>query len=86
MIVELFYTEGCGKCASMREDLKATAQQTIPDVIWKEVDVIKDLDYAVELGVMTLPAIAIDKNLVFTSLPTLTQFAEALQERSRRGA
>jgi thioredoxin 1 len=82
MIVELFYTEGCGKCASMREELKTTAEQTIPGVVWREVNVVKEIDYAVELGVLTLPAIAINKELVFTSLPNQAHFIKALQQRS----
>jgi thioredoxin 1 len=85
MKVELFYTEGCGKCATVRETLKATAQ-AVPGVEWREVNVLEEIDYAVELGVLSLPAIAIDKELVFTSLPTLSQLSEALQRRSLQRA
>jgi thioredoxin 1 len=48
------------------------------------VDVLKEIDYAVELGVLSLPAITIDKELVFSSLPTLAQLSQALQQRSRQ--
>jgi hypothetical protein len=40
---------------------------------WRELNVLDDLDYAVELGVMTLPSIVIDGELVFTSTPTVVQ-------------
>jgi thioredoxin 1 len=80
MHVELFYTEGCRKCASSREELKATAQRAIPDVVWREVDVVKEIDYAVELGVLSVPAIAINRKLVFSSLPTPSQLIKALQQ------
>jgi protein-disulfide isomerase len=40
--------------------------------------VLDQLDYAVELGVLTLPSIVIDGKLVFTSMPTATQLHAAL--------
>lgn len=81
MIVELFFTEGCRKCAAARDELKAAAECSVPGVSWREVNVLKELDYAVELGVLTLPALAIDKEVVFASLPTPAQLAKALQQR-----
>lgn len=81
MNVELFYTAGCNKCADAREELKTAARQVIPDIVWREINVLEELDYAVELGVLTLPAVAIDRKLVFASLPTPTQLAQALQQR-----
>jgi len=86
MKVELFYTPGCKKCSSAREELKLAAQQAVPDVVWTEVDVLQELDYAVELGVLTLPAVVINKELVFTSLPTPQQMAKALQQRRNQTA
>jgi len=48
---------------------------------WRELNVLDDLDYAVELGVMTLPSIVIDGELVFSSTPTVAQLRDALIER-----
>jgi thioredoxin 1 len=84
MNVEFFYTVGCDKCANAREKLKATAHQTFPGITWREINVLEELDYAVELGVLTLPAIAIDRKLVFASLPTPAQLAQALQQHSNQ--
>ncbi|OGB26685.1 MAG: thioredoxin [Burkholderiales bacterium RIFCSPLOWO2_02_FULL_57_36] len=81
MNVELFYTEGCSRCAAAREGLKAAALEAVPDTTWREIDAIKELDYAVELGVLTLPAVAINGALVFSSLPTPAQLARELQQR-----
>ena len=83
MKVELFYTPGCKKCADARDDLKAAAEQTIPGIIWRELNALDELNYAVELGVATLPALAIDGELVFSSLPTCRQLRRALTERRR---
>lgn len=39
----------------------------------------------IELGVITLPSIAIDGEVIFTSMPTDVQFRKALIERNRGG-
>ncbi len=81
MIIELFYAEGCQQCLRNLETLKAAAQQTVPEIVWREVNVLEELDYAVELGILTLPAIVIDKVLVFTKLPSAHQLTDALNQR-----
>lgn len=81
MKVELFYSPGCKKCIAGREALKAAAETACAELEWRELNVIEELDYAVELGVLTLPALVIDQQLVFTSLPTPAQLAHALQQR-----
>jgi len=45
--------------------------------------VVDSVDHAVELGVMTLPSIAIDGEVVFTAMPTVGQLRKALIERNR---
>ena len=83
MKVELFYTPGCEKCAGARDDLKAAAEQTIPGIVWCELNALDELDYAAELGVVNLPALAIDGELVFSSLPTSAQLRRALTKRMK---
>jgi thioredoxin 1 len=80
--VELFYAPGCGKCVETKADLRATAEATAAGVQWREINVLESLDYAVELGVLTLPAVAIDGALVFASLPTPAQLREELLRRA----
>jgi hypothetical protein len=55
----------------------------VKDLEWRELNVLDDLDHAVGLGVMTLPSIVVDGELVFTSMPTVTQLRDALIERNR---
>jgi thioredoxin 1 len=81
MKIELFYTPGCEKCADAKDSLRATAEAEIPGVIWRELNVLDELDYAVELGVVTLPAIAINGEIVFSSLPTSRQLRRELTKR-----
>jgi thioredoxin len=86
MRVELFYTPGCEKCADVKDELKATAEKLIPDLVWRELNVLDEIDYAVELGVLTLPSIAIDGEVVFSSLPTSRQLCSELMNRIEMGA
>lgn len=85
MKVELFYTEGCARCASSRQELQLMLERISPSSSWHEIDVLKNIDYAVELGVLSLPAIVIDGRLAFSSLPTTTQFERELKKHERGG-
>jgi glutaredoxin len=82
MKVEIFYTPGCSECVAAHAKLRTAAQEAVQDLEWREVNVLDALDYAVELGVMTLPSIVVDGQLVFTSMPTVTQLRDALIERN----
>lgn len=69
--VELIAASGCTKCARKRNELKAAAQDAAKsELVWREVNVLDEIDYVVGLGVLTLPAIAINGKLVFKSLPS----------------
>ncbi len=48
---------------------------------WREVNVLDELEYAVELGVLSMPAIAIDGALVFKSHPSAGKLRQALETR-----
>lgn len=81
MKVELFYTPGCEKCSNGGEELRATATELVPELVWRELNVLEELDYAVELGVLTVPAIAIDGEVLFSSLPTCRQLRSEILKR-----
>ncbi len=86
MKIEIFYTPGCSECSAAHAKLRTVAQESVKDLEWRELNVLDDLDYAVELGVLTLPSIAVDGELVFTSMPTAAQLREALLKRSGASA
>lgn len=48
---------------------------------WREVNILDELDHAVELGVMMTPSIAINNELVFTSLPSANKLRTELEKR-----
>lgn len=80
--VETFSTPGCGKCAETRDALKAIVDELGAErVSWRELDVLEEIDYAVELGVLSPPAIAIDGELVFPALPTPERLRAELTKR-----
>ena len=85
MKVELFQTAGCKSCAAARATLKSVAEQAVPGLVWRDVDAAAEIDYLVEVGVMSLPALAVDGQLAFSSLPTPQQLALELQRRAAKG-
>lgn len=78
--IELIAAPGCGKCVAAQEQLRAIATAVFGDneVVWREVNVLKEFDYAVSLGVLSMPAIAVNGELKFSSLPTPEQFRTML--------
>jgi hypothetical protein len=79
--VDLIHAPACERCADSREVLRRVAQTVIGSALeWRDLNVIEHLDYAVSLGVLTLPAVAINGRLVFSSLPTPDQLQRALED------
>lgn len=80
--VEVFSSPGCAKCAQAKAVLKAVAEALGQDkVTWREVNILEEMDYAVDLGVMSSPAIAIDGELMFSSLPSAGKLRAELGRR-----
>lgn len=86
MKIELFSSPGCGQCAVAAAALRDVAEQSVQILEWRDVNALDELDYAVQLGVLTLPAIAIDGELVFTSLPGPALLRDALLRRLDGGS
>ena len=84
--VEVFSSPGCGKCGQAKSMLKAVAEELGADrVQWREVNILEEMDYAVDLGVMASPSIAIDGELVFVSLPSVGKLRSELEKRLQQG-
>ncbi len=85
--VEIFSAPGCTRCASARRRLLALATE-FSGIEIVEINVLEQLDYAVALGLLATPAIAIDGRLCFTGLPsvkTLRAHFTELLDADRRG-
>jgi len=80
--VEIFSSPGCSKCSHAKATLRHIASEIGADQIeWREVNILEELDYAVELGVLSTPAIAINGELCFTSLPSAANLRQQLLQR-----
>ena len=81
--VEVFSSPGCGKCGHAKDVLCKIAQEMGGGIAWREVNILEELDYAVRLGVMSTPAIAMNGKLVFTALPSAAKLRLALEQALR---
>lgn len=82
IIVEVFSSPGCSKCGHAQTLLKKIVAEKGENCIhWREVNILEELDYAVSLGVLSTPAIAIDGQLVFTGLPSSRKLQAVLEAR-----
>lgn len=80
--VEMFSAPGCSKCAAAKEALKSVVKDLGENQIaWRELDIIEEMDYAVQLGVMSSGGIAIDGKLIFPRLPSAEKLREELIRR-----
>ena len=52
-------TNGCDKCIAGRDELKVTAGEIVGErLVWRDINVLDELDYAIELGIgcqLTIP-------------------------------
>ena len=78
--IEIIAAPGCKQCAAAQHELRAVAVSVLGEsnVVWREVNVLEELDYAVTLGVLSMPAVAVNGALKFSSLPTPAQLRAAL--------
>ncbi len=80
--VEVFSSPGCSKCGQVFDILQSITQEFGAERIeWREVNVLDELEYAVGLGVLSMPAIAIDGELVFRIHPSAGKLRAALETR-----
>jgi thioredoxin 1 len=84
MRVDVLRAPGCAKCQRELPALKAAALAAEPSLEWRELDIASEIDYAVELGVMRPPAVAIDGSLAFDTLPAPKALAAAIREHGSR--
>ena len=79
--VELFYAGGCSKCAEARDALREAARSAGAD--WHEIDIGKQPNRAVDVGIVSTPAIVIGGDLVFSMLPTSAELRKAIRSKLR---
>lgn len=78
--IEVIAAPGCRKCSEAVDQLRTVAVSVLGEdgFVWREVNVLEEMDYAVTLGVLAMPAIAVNGELKFSSLPSAEQFRSLL--------
>ncbi|MHB1142323.1 MAG: thioredoxin family protein [Sulfuricaulis sp.] len=83
--VEVFSAPGCTRCGQAKDTLRKVAEEIGGGrLTWREVSVVDELDYAVKLGVLSTPAIAVNGRLVFTALPSAKKLRQTLEAEIRK--
>ncbi len=78
--IEVFTAPGCGKCGKAKDALEIIVSQLGNEKFeWREVNILHEMDYAIELGVLSAPSIAINGELIFTALPSTKQLLQVLE-------
>lgn len=78
-VVDVFVLQGCVRCLAGLDELRDIASSYGADVVrWNERDLVANIDHAVQLGILSAPAIVINGQLAFSALPTPEQLRTAL--------
>lgn len=82
VLVEVLTASGCSRC----QQAKSLAKEAIAEldnvcIQYREINVIEEIDYAVRLGVLSTPAIALNGELVFPAPPSKAKLRQAILER-----
>lgn len=84
--LELFYSPYCPHCRKARERVRAFAANWPAERLeFRELDVLKELDRAVAVGVLQTPALAIDGELIAGPVPSRRALEMLLRQRLKRG-
>lgn len=82
ILVEVFTAPGCSKCGRAKDVLRKIVEAWADNRLeWREVNILEEIDYAVQLGVLSTPAIAVGGKLVFTALPSEKKLRQLLQQQ-----
>ncbi len=68
LLIEVLTASGCSRCQQIKDLAKRLISEHPEGLFeYREVNVVEEIDYAVSLGVLSTPAVAIDGVLSFTS-------------------
>jgi len=80
--IEIFSSPGCGKCGHAKQLLENMVNEMDEgNIEWRDVNILEELDYAVNLGILSTPAIVINGELIFNRLPSAKKLRQTLETR-----
>lgn len=82
IVVEVLTASGCSHCLQAQGRVQSVVSKFQDDQVrYRAVNVIDELDYAVLLGVLSIPAVVIDRTLAFAALPSAKKLHAAIDAR-----
>ncbi len=79
--VDLFWASSCNRCQQAKIEInKAIQRLDHQRFCYRELDVVEEIDYAVKLGVLKTPSLAINGHVVFSSLPSSKDLIATLEK------
>lgn len=85
VIVELFTSNVCPRCVQAKADLRELIDEFDDQQFeLRIINVVEDLDYAVEVGVLATPALAVNGELISASLPSKNKLRTLLMKQLTR--
>lgn len=79
--IEVLTGSGCGHCQSALGLVREVIEELGDDrVHYREVNVVAEIDYAVSLGLLRTPALALNGELVFPVPPNKAELRQTLTE------
>lgn len=80
MRLELFTANVCAHCVRAKSVLTGLVEELDDDQIELIfIDVVENIDHAVEMGVLVTPALAVNGKLVFAPLPERKTVLQAIE-------
>ncbi len=80
--IEIFSAPGCSKCGKAFQLVEAVLKEPGNESVnLRRVNIVDELDYAVNLGIRATPGIVINGVLVFTAMPDTKTLRKAIQSR-----
>ena len=86
-MVELFSASHCSRCVKAKQQVQALVtkinkENDTFELNYREVDIVENIDYCVQLGVVGTPSIAINSVLAFNQIPSLAALTVAISSAS----
>jgi len=80
--IEIFSAPGCNKCGKAFQLVETVLKEPGHESVnLRLVNIVDELDYAVDLGIRATPGIVINGILVFTAMPDAETLRKAIQSR-----
>lgn len=87
VLVEVLTAFGCGHCQKAQALVQSVVDEfQCGQVRYRAVNVVEEIDYAVQLQVLSTPAVALDGWLAFASLPSPKKLRIAIEARLKERA